>query len=261
MIIALASLNQEWENKAKNLENSELLFQKAKNYEASMIIFPEMTLTGFSMNTERTAESFENSTTIESFKSLAKSYSMGVLFGVVIAREVKASNCAVFIDNEGNLIAQYEKIHPFSFAGEQKYFSSGNSLLTFKFRDLEIGVTICYDLRFPEIYSVLGRTSDLIVNIANWPSKRIDHWDTLLKARAIENQVFIAGINRIGRDPNGNEYVKCSRIINPDGSALDSIISEDELDVFEVDKAEIAKLKNQFSTTQDRKSMFYRSIL
>jgi omega-amidase len=261
MIIALASLNQEWENKLKNLQNCELLFEKAKNYEASMIIFPEMTLTGFSMNTEKTAELLENSMTIESFKSLAKRFSMGVLFGVVIAREVNASNCAVFIDDEGIFIAKYEKIHPFSFAGEQNYFSSGNNLLTFKFKDLEVGVTICYDLRFPEIYSVLGRTSDLIVNIANWPSKRIDHWDTLLKARAIENQVFMAGINRIGSDPNGNEYVKCSRIINPYGSALEPIITEDELDVFEVNKDEIVKLKSEFSTTQDRKSSFYRSIL
>ena len=126
---------------------------------------------------------------------------------------------------------------------------------------LKIGVTICYDLRFPEIYSALGAKSDLIVNIANWPTKRIEHWTTLLRARAIENQVYIAGVNRIGTDQNSLEYVKSSIAVNPNGEILKPIYSEKELDIYEIDKDVLSEFKTRFSTTQDRNPAFYKSIL
>lgn len=126
---------------------------------------------------------------------------------------------------------------------------------------MTIGFTICYDLRFPEIFSALGNHCDLIINIANWPAKRVDHWNVLLKARAIENQIYIVGVNRTGMDGKGLEYVKSSQVINPNGEIASPITSEDGLDTFDIDPEYINKFKQTFSTIQDRKPEFYKSIL
>ena len=261
MLIALASLNQYWEDKSANLSNCRELFYEAKSHNAQVIMFPEMTLTGFSMNIGITAEDEETSPTVESFRQLSNEFGIGTIFGVVFQHNKKATNNAVFIDKTGETIGKYQKVHPFSFSGEDKYFEVGKEILSVDFGLLKMGVTICYDLRFPEIYSALGVKSNLIVNIANWPAKRIEHWTTLLRARAIENQVYIAGVNRIGTDQNGLDYVKSSIAVNPNGEILEPIYAGEELDIYEVDKAALSEFKTRFSTTQDRNPVFYKSIL
>lgn len=261
MLIAIASLNQSWEDKTTNLISCKELFHKAQSHKAQLIIFPEMTLTGFSTNIEMTAEEPDASPTVESFSRLSNEFGIGGLFGVVFKQHEKAANNAIFLDKMGETIGKYQKIHPFSFSGEDKFFDAGKEILSVDFGQLKIGVTICYDLRFPEIYSALGVKSDLIVNIANWPAKRIEHWTTLLRARAIENQVFIAGVNRIGTDQNGLNYVKSSIIVNPNGDILKPIHTEEQLDIYEVDKAALTVFRTGFSTTHDRNPEFYKSIL
>jgi predicted amidohydrolase len=261
MLIALASLNQVWENKSANLQSCSELFRKAKSHEAKLIVFPEMTLTGFSTNIGVIAEEVKDSPTIESFRRLAREHEMGVMFGIVFKENERATNNAVLLGEGGKLIGKYQKIHPFSFSGEDRYFNEGKEILSVNFGPFNIGMTVCYDLRFPEIYSALGTKSDIIVNIANWPEKRIEHWFTLLRARAIENQVFIVGVNRIGSDPNSHNYVKSSVVVNPNGEVLKPIHTEEELDIYEVDKCTISNIRNNFSTTQDRNPDFYKSIL
>ena len=261
MLIALASLNQIWEDKSANLLACKDLFNKAKLQNAQVIIFPEMTLTGFSMNIGLTAEEATASPTVASFSNLSNEFGIGVIFGVVFRQYEKSTNNAVFLDCSGEILGKYQKVHPFSFSGEDKYFDAGKDILSVSFGLLNIGVTICYDLRFPEIYSALGVKSDLIVNIANWPAKRIDHWTTLLTARAIENQVYIAGINRTGTDQNGLKYVKSSIVVNPNGEILKPIYTEEALDIYEVEKAGLTEFRRTFSTIQDRNPEFYKSIL
>ena len=220
-----------------------------------------MTLTGFSNNISRIAEKNESSLTVQSFKNLAKQNCVGIIFGVVFEESIKASNNAIFLDKTGQILGIYIKIHPFSLSGENEFYVSGNSLKIVDFDSFSIGLTICYDLRFPELYSSLGTHSELVVNIASWPSQRLNHWTTLLKARAIENQIFMVGVNRIGSDGNGQHYVKSSMIFNPNGIKLEPIHSEDELDVFDLDISTLTDFKSRFSTTQDRKPEFYKSIL
>lgn len=261
MLIALASLDQYWENKSANLMNCRELFYKAKSHNAQVIIFPEMTLTGFSMNIGVTAEEEETSPTVESFRRLSVEFGIGTIFGVVFRHNKKATNNAVYIDGTGKTIGKYQKVHPFSFSGEDKYFNAGEEILSVDFGLLKMGITICYDLRFPEIYSALAVKSHLIVNIANWPARRIEHWTTLLRARAIENQVYIAGVNRIGTDGNGLNYIKSSIVVNPNGEILEPIYAGGELDIYEVDKDALSEFRSRFSTTQDRNPLFYKSIL
>ena len=261
MLVALASLNQVWEDKPANLLSCERLMQKAKNHKVELIIFPEMTLTGFSMQVDLIGEDAEESPTLESFKALALNYGMKIIFGVVFKKNNSATNNAIILDGTGEVNGIYKKIHPFSFSREDLYFDAGNEILTFDAGPLRLGISICYDLRFPEIYSALGVQSDLIINIANWPAQRLEHWIILLRARAIENQVFVAGINRIGSDRNGNDYIKSSLVVHPSGEILRPIYTEEQLDVYDLSKDMITEFRLGFSTTNDRKPQFYKSIL
>ena len=260
MKIALISLNQIWENKDENLDLCKKNIENASSLNVDLIIFPEMTLTGFSTNIQQISENAEHSETIENFSNLAKKFNVAIIFGVVIKDKEKALNKSIFIDKKGKLVGDYSKIHPFSFAGEDKYFNAGNKLVNVNFENLNIGLTICYDLRFPELYSLLSKTSDLIINIANWPAKRIDHWNTLLKARAIENQIFIVGVNRTGIDGNKLEYVESSNIFNANGEKLE-FAKNHEMKIYEIDINWTKDFKTNFNTTNDRKIEFYKEIL
>lgn len=260
MKIALISLNQVWEEKKANLDLCEKYIQKASDENVDLIVFPEMTLTGFSTNIDLTAEDFENSETIQIFSLLAKQFNIGIVFGVVIKDENKALNKSMFVNNNSEVLGDYTKVHPFSFAGEDKFFNAGNKLSIVNFKGVNFGLTICYDLRFPELYSTLGKQTDVVINIANWPAKRIEHWDTLLKARAIENQIFVIGVNRIGVDGNGLEYIESSNVFNANGERLEFDEYED-MKIYEMDINWTKEFKIKFNTTNDRKVEFYKGLL
>lgn len=261
MRVALVSLNQAWENKSYNFQACRSFVQSAKAQGVELVIFPEMTLTAYSMNTVDTAEDLATSVTAELFKKLAHELQIAIVFGVVFRDGDKATNNALIVDSAGTIKGRYSKIHPFSFAGEDKVFNGGNEISYARLGQMTIGLTICYDLRFPEIYSALGKHCDLIVNIANWPARRVDHWNTLLKARAIENQIFMVGVNRTGIDGKGFEYKKSSQVISPNGELLAHVFSEEQLDIFDIDPSYISQFRQSFSTTQDRKPELYKSIL
>lgn len=261
MRVALVSLNQAWEDKNVNTEACSLYMQQAKAQGAELVIFPEMTLTSYSMNASLISENKDTSETVALFVQLAIRFQIAIIFGVVFQDEIKAKNNAVVIDSAGRLSAVYSKIHPFSFAGEDKVYSPGNEIGLAEVDSVTIGLTICYDLRFPELYSALAKKTELIVVIANWPNKRLDHWNTLLKARAIENQLFIIGVNRTGRDGNGLEYTESSQVINPSGEMLIPDVVEDVLAIYDIDLELVNIFKQKFSTVQDRKPELYKTIL
>jgi predicted amidohydrolase len=263
MKIAVVSLDQKWEDKEYNLQRCRDFVQKAKEKNADLIIFPEMTLTGFSMNIDKTAEDPDNSDTVSKFKELAKEYDINIVFGVVFkSQSVKATNNLIMINPKGDLQVNYAKIHPFTYAGEDKFFEGGNILGLAKLNDLNIGFAICYDLRFPEMFAAMSKNIDLIIIIANWPAKRVDHWNALLKARAIENQCYIIGTNRIGIDGTNLEYAKSSRVINANGVDLKPIHSEAiEFDIYELDKASLNNFRVGFPTIRDKQTKLYKSIL
>ena len=260
MKIAIVSLNQVWEDKKVNLILCEEYIKEASSKDVDLIVFPEMTLTGFSTNIDVTAEDKNSSESVVKFQTLAKAYSISILFGVVIRDNDKALNKSIFIDNNGKILGEYTKVHPFSFSGEDKYFNAGDKLTIVKYKNLNIGLSICYDLRFPELYSALGKESDIIMNIANWPKKRVDHWNTLLKSRAIENQCFVVGVNRIGKDGNGLEYKESSNIYNANGETVE-FKSFKDMKIYNIDKKFTKKFKNNFKTTDDRKVALYKRII
>jgi predicted amidohydrolase len=258
--VALVSLNQIWEDKDLNWISCKEHIKHAANISVDLIIFPEMTLTGFSVNTQLISEGQENSETIEKFSQIAKKYNIAIIFGMVVKNKSKTYNESIFISSDGDIIGEYIKIHPFTLAGESEHFDSGDKLEIVQYKSINIGLSICYDLRFPEIYSAMAKNCDIIINIANWPKKRISHWEALLKARAIENQIFIIGVNRIGIDGNNLEYVESSCIYNANGELMPSS-SKDNMHIYEIDKQWQEDNRNTFNTVRDRKIELYKEVL
>lgn len=160
-----------------------------------LALFPEMSFTGFSMNTSSTKE--ENMESIRLVQEWTQEYQMAIGCGWVKGSGDKCENHYTLI-NHGVIIADYVKIHPFSYSGEDKYFTKRNKLSICNVDNFVVGLQICYDLRFPEVFQILSKKASLIIVPSNWPKIRREHWNCLLKARAIENQVYLSGINCVG---------------------------------------------------------------
>lgn len=259
--IALISLDQAWEDKARNLARCEELAAVAARGGAELVIFPEMTLTGFTMNTELSAEPPDTSPSRATFGALAERLQVWIMAGVVLRQGDKAANTLLVFSPKGREAARYVKLHPFTPAGEDCWFVAGNSLARVQLGEFTVGLTICYDLRFPELYSALSKDCDLLINIANWPQRRVAHWRTLMQARAIENQVFMVGVNRTGTDGNGLAYDRSSGVVNPNGEFLSPAATAGEVDWYEVRRPELLDFRQGFSTRQDRRSDFYREVI
>jgi omega-amidase len=262
MKIALVSLNQVWENKSENKILCYDFVSKAKSLDCELIIFPEMTLTGFKMaGAAENAEEVSNSETINYFRDLCIKNNISIAFGMIAKGDTHPENKMIFIDNEGKVLGNYTKIHPFSLANEDQYFNPGNNIVNLQLCGVNIGLSICYDLRFPELYQILSKKSEIIINIANWPKKRVQHWRALLKARAIENQVFMVGVNRTGIDGNQLAYEESSTIINPNGDVEPYLIQQDVMRVFDIDLNEVAQSRNAIAIKADRRVDFYKKLL
>jgi len=206
-----------WEDKAANFRKVEALLESASPTAGSLVVLPEMFASGFSMNLAVTRQSAERED--ETFLAgLARQHGVFVAGGVVSpGAGGMGRNEAVVFSPDGNLAARYAKIHPFSFGGEAQGHEAGTEIVTFDWGGFVVAPFVCYDLRFPEIFRAAARQgANLFVVMALWPVKRQQHWLTLLQARAIENQAYVVGVNRVGRDP---EFLYSGRsvVVDPQG--------------------------------------------
>jgi omega-amidase len=251
--LALAQLDIIWEDKLKNKEAALQFITYAVTEKVDMILFPEMALTGFSMNTSLTGEN--NNETLEFFKEMSSKFNIYIGFGYVEGTSCSKNKYSV-VSPQGTELVNYTKIHPFSFGEETKFYESGNEINLFNALDFTIAPFICYDLRFPEIFQMASRTATLITVAANWPTQRREHWITLLKARAIENQCYIAGINRVGKG-NGLNYSGDSMIIDPLGNIISSLYMEEGLIIADICQDEVTEIRENFKLKEDRKETLY----
>ena len=213
-----------WEDRERNFRMIRDLLADANPEPGSWVVLPEMFSTGFSFRVEKVAESEERPS--ERFLSeLARERKIHLVGGVVTrAADGRGLNQALVFGPDGVEWARYSKIHPFSFAGEDKHYASGDRPVVVATPDLRVCPMVCYDLRFPEAFRAATRVGvDLFVVIANWPVDRIGHWETLLQARAIENQAYVLGVNRIGDDPKLH-YPGHSLWIDPKGVVLERLV-------------------------------------
>lgn len=211
MKVALCQFDIFWEDKKANKDRIRA-FLDGKPVGAEWVVFPEMTLTGFSMDLSKTSIDDED---LGFFRKIACENSVFLTFGGVIG----GRNTSITIDPSGKNLAEYSKIHLFSYAGEDKAYSPGAESVEFKVADLKASLFICYDLRFPYLFWKKAASASAFIVIANWPATRAAHWRALLKARAVENQAFVIGVNRVGKDPK-LAYDGGSLVVDPQGEVI-----------------------------------------
>ncbi len=249
MTLGLIQYSPVWEDKEANKQKLNSLLQNEIN-DTDLLIFPEMTLTGFTMNSEKFSEKIEGESFIY-FSSLTKKFNCDVIAGIIEHSSEKYFNTLIHIEKSGKQKTHYHKIHPFTFSTEDKHYSAGENPIVTEINEWKTGLSICYDLRFPELYRFYAKQRvDLIINIANWPDTRIEHWRILLKARAIENQCYVAGVNRVG-DAQGLHYNGFTSIYDPMGKTIASVENEERIVVAEIDKNYIKKVREGLPFLED----------
>ena len=245
-----------WEDKPANHHKVRLLMERAAPSPGALIILPEMFATGFSMKIARIAEDEERSS--EHFLAhLAADFGVYVQGGVVNrGADGKGLNQAVTFAPDGSEVARYTKLHPFSYAKEDRYYLGGEFPVTFPWQETTVAPLICYDLRFPEVFRVgVRQGAALFTVIANWPQPRIAHWITLLQARAIENQAYVIGVNRCGDDPWLN-YPGRSLIVNPRGEIIVTAGSEEGTISATLELPELLAYRREFPVLADIRPEF-----
>lgn len=254
LIIGIAQIDIAWENSMENMKKIEVFIKKASQSNVELVLFPEMALTGFTMDINKLLLSEEQ--IINWIKPLAINNNINIGLGFSIKVDEKGKNKYAIVSKSGDILAIYTKIHPFTYGGEDSKYYKGNEVCTCTISEFQVTPFICYDLRFPEIFQIASRNSQIITVAASWPKSREEHWITLLKARAIENQCYVVGINRTGFG-NGLEYNGKSIFVNPDGQILNKINSEEMLIVNDLKIEKIKEVKENFDIKKDRREELY----
>jgi len=270
LTITLIQTALHWEDKTANLKMLEEKINSIKE-KTELVILPEMFSTAFSMDPKKLAEKMDGPT-VSWMKSMAESKKI-ILTGSIIVEdnedgETKYRNRLIWMLPNGQL-GFYDKRHAFAFAGEDKYYTPGNKRLIASVKGWKINLQICYDLRFPiwaRQSSNLSEKSDdsqadwdkvnnleydLIVYVANWPERRVHAWKTLLQARAIENQCFVAGVNRVGNDGNGIYHSGESMVVDPMGEVLYEKAHDEDIFTITIHKQKLEEIRNKFPFWRD----------
>jgi predicted amidohydrolase len=255
MKVALLQLDIAWEDVPANHARAARLLDQAAALGARLAILPEMFATGFSMDGRRIAQP-EGGPTESFLRERAAALGLHLLAGVAEAAEPLPANRALLVSPDGS-VRRYTKIHPFSFAGEEKVMASGSEVVTWDVEGLRVTPLVCYDLRFPEPFRLAADETDLFAVVANWPERRRQHWSLLLKARAVENLAFVAGVNRVG-EGDGLRYLGDSALVGPWGETVVSASEQEALLVGEVDPREVAEARRKFPVLADRRPDRYR---
>lgn len=248
MKVAILQTDLVWENPIYNrLTIESKVLSSDKKFD--LLVLPEMFTSGFTMNPERVAETMEGET-IEWLKSLAKQKKTAIIGSLVIEEEGDYYNRLVLVTPKKE-VQYYDKKHLFTLAGEEKVYTSGTEKVIFEYKDWKICPQVCYDLRFP-VFARNVEDYDLLVYVANWPKVRTQAWDALLKARAIENMSFVVGVNRVGKDANGHDYVGHSQVIDELGNELIPPFEESDLQVVSLNKKKMNESRTKLSFLADR---------
>ena len=252
--VTLVQANQVWEDKQANLDNYSKLIEQTTD--TDLIVLPEMFHTAFSMNAEEFAETMENSIGLNWLKLTAKDKNAAIYTSLIINEKGNFYNRGVFVYPTGE-IATYDKRKSFGLAGEDRVFTAGNSRQLVEFRGWKIQLQICYDLRFPEIArntldAFENPLYDILIYVANWPERRNLHWKTLLTARAIENQCYTIGVNRVGEDGKNLIYSGDSLLADPLGITKFLTPHLEEVKTFQLSKAELNKIRKDLPFLKDQ---------
>lgn len=246
--ITLVQCDLAWEQPDKNRQHlSDLIRQLPA--ETDLVVFPEMFATGFSMHVEHWAEPMDGET-VSWMKQQAAEYHACIAGSLMIREGESFFNRFVFAHPDGRLDC-YDKRHLFSMGEEHAHFKPGQQRKIIQIKSFRILPLVCYDLRFP-VFNRNREDYDLLINTANWPATRREVWQTLLKARAIENQAYVAGVNRVGTDDSGIKYLGDTSLIDPKGKLIE-VASEgqEECVSFRLAKGPLDRFRKSFPVLPD----------
>ena len=248
MKIALVQTSLAWENP---IENRSHLAQKITGFmeDVDLIVLPEMFSSGFTMNPKAVAETMQGET-IAWLQHLAKAKDCAITGSLVIEENGNYYNRLVFVFPTGE-IKTYDKRHLFSLAGENECYTAGKEKWIIEYRGYKICPLICYDLRFP-VFSRNVENYDVLLYVANWPKPRVNAWDILLKARAVENMCYTIGVNRIGKDKNHHEYVGHTQVIDFLGEYVLEPQEADAVFIVELNKAKLLETRKKLAFLKDK---------
>ncbi|MAN26887.1 MULTISPECIES: amidohydrolase [Mesonia] len=247
--VTIIQADLHWENAELNRE----MFSKKINelsLSTDLIVLPEMFTTGFSMNAENLAEE-TNGSSLAWLQQQAKKFEVALTGSVIITENNNYYNRLFFVFPDGSF-KTYDKKHLFTLADEQNTYSAGKERLLVEYKGWKICPLICYDLRFP-VWSRNTEDFDLLLYVANWPKKRTQAWDALLKARAIENMCYVAGVNRVGFDGNSHEYSGHSAIYDMLGKQISTLNHEVVFsETIQLSKQELNETRKRFAFLNDK---------
>ena len=241
-----------WEDSAATCDRLSPWIATAAKAGCRLVVLSEMFGCGFSMNTNRVAEPAGGPST-RFLIDQARLHRLWIAGSVPELAEgaERPSNSLLLVGPEGE-IHRYRKIHPFSHAGEHEHYQAGTEFLTVDLEGLRCTFFVCYDLRFADEFWATAQDTDAYVVVANWPEARRQHWQTLLRARAIENQAYVVGVNRVG-EGNGLRYQGDSAILDPMGEALASAAGQETLLLANLDPAEVLRVRKKLPFLADRR--------
>lgn len=246
--IALFQLALVWENPNANRERLDIWFRKV-DPSTDIVFLPELFTTGFSMNVAPLSETMEGET-VQWMKRNSARYQFALCGSLMISENGHYFNRLIFVEPSGE-VHIYNKRHLFSMDNEERHFQQGRERIIVNYMGWRICPLICYDLRFP-VWSRNRNDYDVLVYVANWPNARMEVWNTLLKARAIENQCYVVGVNRVGEDGQRIEYTGDSQVVDPKGKLLATAVHpSEELLVASLSLEEMTLFRGKFPVLKD----------
>jgi omega-amidase len=252
LTITLIQTDLQWEDKAANLRMLEHKIRSIKE-RTEIVVLPEMFNTGFSMQPELLGETM-NDETIEWMKRISAERKIILTGSLIIKENGNYYNRLIWMLPNGEH-GFYDKRHLFAFAGEDKYFSAGNKRFIASVKGWKMNLLVCYDLRFPvwsrQQPNETGAEYDVIIYVANWPERRSHAWKTLLCARAIENQSYVVGVNRVGNDGNNIYHSGDSMVIDPLGEVLYHVKDEEDIFTITLDKTHLQSVRDKLPFLRD----------
>ena len=238
-----------WENPSQNRLNF-LNKIDSITQPIDIIVLPEMFTSGFTMNPKDVAETMQGET-VSWMKSIASKKQAAITGSLIIKENDNYYNRLLFVHPNGE-INSYDKRHTFTLAGEDKVYTAGTKKLIVAFKGWSICPLICYDLRFP-VWARNTENYEVLIYVANWPKPRVNAWDALLKARAIENMSYCIGVNRVGLDANNHEYSGHSAAYDVLGNRLDTTpFDKEAMSIVTLDKTELENYRNKLNFLNDK---------
>ncbi len=245
-----------WENIDKNLKNLSLRLSWIRE-KTDLIVLPEMFSTGFTMSAESLAEEMGGKT-MAWMQEQAEKYDCVVTGSIIIKEKGKYYNRLIWMRQDGSY-EKYDKRHMFGLGHEDRVFTPGIKKLFVELNGWKICPIICYDLRFPVWLRNSPAEYDMLLVVANWPEKRSLHWRTLIPARAIENQAFVVGVNRMGHDGNEVYHSGDSMCIDPNGNTVYYKPNDEDLYTFSISQEEVQKCRRAFPFLKDADQFFLKT--